>query len=144
VQTWVRDLNRLYQSHAALYGKDDSWDGFQWLNVLDKENSVFAFRRTDGETHLVCVYNFTPAAHEAYEVALPSAGSLTLLLSSDDPSYGGAVRKDGDDRDDREVRDVKAMERATAKAVPLNGQPYAATLALPPLSALFYEYTIVT
>jgi 1,4-alpha-glucan branching enzyme len=130
VQAWVRALNRMYLSFSALYGKDDSWEGFQWLNVMDRKNSVFAFRRSDGENHVVCVYNFTPAAHDAYEVALPFAGALSLLLSSADPAYGG----DGS----------KVKKRVQAKANPLNGQPYAAALSLPPLSALFYAYTATT
>ncbi|MDR0875737.1 MAG: 1,4-alpha-glucan branching protein GlgB [Clostridiales Family XIII bacterium] len=134
VQAWVRALNRLYVGHPALYSKDDSWEGFQWLNVCDKENSVFAFRRTDGDRHIVCVYNFTPAAHATYDVALPAAGTLTLLLSSNEADYGGTGEsgKTGG----------KVKKRVQAKAAPLNGQPCSAALALPPLTALFYEYAI--
>ncbi|GHU65895.1 1,4-alpha-glucan branching enzyme GlgB [Clostridia bacterium] len=140
VQAWVRALNRMYASFSALYGKDDSWDGFRWLNVLDKQNSVFAFQRSDEENHIVCVYNFTPATHETYEVALPAAGTLSLLLCSTDPAYGASDGGAGDGGA-KNVR-VKAKKQATAKAAPLNGQPYAAALTLPPLSALFYTYIL--
>ncbi|MCL2493748.1 MAG: 1,4-alpha-glucan branching protein GlgB, partial [Clostridiales bacterium] len=135
MRRWVAELGRLYHNHGALYEADDSWDGFQWLNVDDRGNSVLAFLRT-GRTkpptapdRIVCLYNFTPVAHEDYLVALPGAGSLTLLLSSDEATYSGA-----------------GMElRGRARALPkeLNGLPYAARLSLPPLSALFYQYDMI-
>ena len=118
VQSWVRKLNGLYRKHSALYACDDSWDGFQWLNVEDRKNSVFAFMRSDGDEHLVCVYNFSVEDFTGYEIALPAPGKLKLLLASE-----GWVKK-----------------AATARRKELNGLPYSAALTLPPSSALFYSY----
>jgi len=67
----------------------------------------------------VCVYNFTPEAHEKYEVALPEGGKLRLVFMTD-----GQAKKS-----------AKAVKKAC------NGLPYAASLTLPPMSALFYKYT---
>ena len=45
LQTLVRDLNRLYVNEAALYEVDFHWDGFQWVDLNDIENSVISFLR---------------------------------------------------------------------------------------------------
>ncbi|MDR3305354.1 MAG: 1,4-alpha-glucan branching protein GlgB [Clostridiales Family XIII bacterium] len=126
MRAWVRALNKLYRKESALYRVDDSWDGFQWLNVEDRRNNVFAFLRSDGDRHIVCVYNFSPVGHEGYHVALPRPGRLSLLLSSDEPPYAG--------------KGSKVKSRASAKDVFLNGLPFAATLSVPPLSVMFYRY----
>ncbi|MDR0854566.1 MAG: 1,4-alpha-glucan branching protein GlgB [Clostridiales Family XIII bacterium] len=132
LHNFVKELNHFYTGHGAFFEVDDSWDGFRWLNVEDRTNSVFAFMRIGkGLDHekVVCVFNFTPVLHEDYYVALPENGTLRLLLASDDVGFGGV--KTG------------AYETASAKEVYLNGMPYAALLAVPPNSALYYEYEVV-
>jgi 1,4-alpha-glucan branching enzyme len=50
VQTFVRDLATLYKTEPALHQVENSWDGFQWLNANDNENSIIAFlRRAPGD-----------------------------------------------------------------------------------------------
>ena len=130
MQAWVRALNGLYREHAALYAKDDSWDGFKWLGVDDRKNSVYAFMRSDGENHMICVYNFSEEGFIEYELALPEPGRLKLLLSSDARKFGG--RKD--------LSQPLARKGLRAKAQELNGMPYSVVIALPKSSALFYDF----
>jgi len=131
VQSWVRELNRLYRRHSALFSIDDGWDGFKWLSVDDRKNSVFAFMRSGGGASLVCVYNFSEESFPVYEIALPEPGRLRLLLSSDAVKFGG--------RKDRFQPLAKKGLRAERKE--LNGLSCSATLSLPKNSALFYDYT---
>ena len=119
MQEWVAALNRLYRRHGALHADSRGWDGFQWLNVEDRTNSIFAFMRSDGFSQMVCVYNFSTKDFARYDIALPHPGRLRLVLSSSET----AVKK-----------------TAKAKAKGLNGLPNSATLTLPKLSALFYDY----
>lgn len=42
VQLLVKDLNHIYQQHASLFELDGSPEGFDWLVVDDRQNSVFA------------------------------------------------------------------------------------------------------
>jgi 1,4-alpha-glucan branching enzyme len=126
IQSYVRDLNALYRRHPALFAEDGSWEGFTWLNVEDRRNSVFAFMRSGTGEKMVCVFNFTPAAQQDYYVALPSAGTLSLKLNSDDPLYGGSG--------------ASVSRRLVAKQIYLNGFSYGAAMSLPPLSALFYSF----
>ncbi|MDR2036209.1 MAG: 1,4-alpha-glucan branching protein GlgB [Coriobacteriales bacterium] len=120
---WVRSLNKLYRGHSALYANDRSWDGFTWLNVSDSKNSVFAFMRAHGTSRMVCVYNFSSQDFAKYDIALPEPGKLKLVLSSSD---------------------AKTKKTALAKAQEHNGLPNCATLALPKMSALFYDYLPAT
>ena len=134
VQAWVRALNKLYRRNNALFAKDGDWDGFQWLNVEDRKNSVFAFMRADGEKRLVCVYNFSVSGYAKYDIALPGSGKLRLLLSSTDPRFGGT------DGQTNSQDDIFPKKTAKARQNELNGLPYSATLTLPGTSALFYDY----
>jgi len=133
VAAWVRALNKLYREHSALYAGDDGWDGFKWLSVEDRRNSVFAFMRAAGEERVVCVYNFSEEAFAEYELALPSPGRLRLLLSSDAGKYGG--RKD--------KSQPLAKRGLRTREAELNGLPYSAVLSLPKNTALFYEFLCV-
>ena len=130
VQAWVRALNDLYCSHSALYAQDSGWDGFQWLSVEDRKNSVFAFMRTGGGERVLCVYNFSEEGFPRYELALPGPGRLKLLLSSDAVKFGG--------RKDRSQ--PLARKGLTAEQKGLNGLPFSTALSLPKNSALFYEF----
>jgi 1,4-alpha-glucan branching enzyme len=139
MKNWVAALNAVYADRLAMHAADCGWDGFTWLNVDDRKNSIFAFLRSYSPNqggkadHVVCVFNFTPVGHSAYDVALPGAGTLTLLLSSDDDRYGGAL-SGGD------AGPVAAKKRAVARKKELNGFAYSATLVAPPLCAIYYKY----
>ena len=121
VQDWIGELNGFYRSQKALHAVDDKWDGFKWLAVDDRKNSVFAFLRQGGGDYVVCIYNFSVEDFKRYDVALPGPGKLRLLLSSEK---------------------VKGLKKAAAiRREELNGLPCSATFSLPKTSALFYSYT---
>jgi 1,4-alpha-glucan branching enzyme len=127
MREYCRELNAVYGKHPALYRIEDSWDGFSWLSVNNRDQSVFAFlRRAPGEKGVVCVCNFTPCAAENVIIGLPQKGRLKLTLNSDDGRFGGYMQK--------------VKKSARARKTPVEGHPYCAKLDLPPLSALYYEY----
>ena len=45
LQHYVADLNRLYQSEPALYEVDFDWQGFQWIDLHDSDNSTLTYIR---------------------------------------------------------------------------------------------------
>jgi len=109
---------------------DDSWEGFTWLNAEDAANSVLAFIRHSGgarRTHVVCVINFTPVIRRGYAVPMPGKGTLGCILNSDETIYGGSG--------------VPAVPEAVTIKNNYLGKPYIAVLTLPPLSAIYYEFT---
>ena len=90
-QRYISRLNHLYLKTSALWQIDDSWDGFQWINADDRDNSMLAYRRIDRVgNEVIVVINFTPVVREDYPVAVPAEGIYEELLNSDDESFGGS------------------------------------------------------
>ena len=128
VLDYICALNELYKEHPALYSIDDDWEGFEWLCVDDRKNSVFAFMRSGGYEHIICIYNFSVEDFSGYDLALPEKGKLRLLLSSEKYILSGEKKKS--------VKSVAAVHKQE-----LNGLPYQATFVLPGTSCLFYSFT---
>ena len=88
---FVRDLNHLYKSQPALYERDYSPEGFQWIEANDAENSIYSYLRfaRDKSDFLVVACNFTPVPRENYRVGVPKAGFYDEIINSDAEIYGG-------------------------------------------------------
>lgn len=127
---YIRALNGFYKNHPALYEMDDRWDGFSWLNVDDAQKSALCFMRksigTEPES-CVCAFNFTPVPIEEFLIGLPTGGKLTEVFNSDQRDFGGSGQ--------RNDKVISAADTGTA------GLPYSAGITLPPLSAVYFDFT---
>jgi 1,4-alpha-glucan branching enzyme len=92
LQVFVKTLNVFYKEHRALWEEDHSYNGFQWLDFKDVNNSIIAFARkaSDPKDHLVCLLNFTPQVHYDYKVGVLADVPYQLVLSSDSAQFGGS------------------------------------------------------
>ncbi len=92
IQQFVKDLNALYKGSPALYEKQFSPEGFQWIDYGDHENSVLTYVRKghDEKNDLIVACNFTPVIRENYRIGIPKKGKLKEVLNSDAPQYGGS------------------------------------------------------
>lgn len=88
MQTWFRDLNRLYKKEPALWDGDCHGDTFKWLQPDDGVSGVIAFAR-GWDSRLVCVINYSEKTLENYRLGLPAPGLWTVVLCSDQRKYGG-------------------------------------------------------
>jgi 1,4-alpha-glucan branching enzyme len=125
VQRLVRDLNRLYRDHRALWASDASPEGFWWLEPNDAQGSVLAWCRADpeGDDVVVCIANLTPIPRAGYRVGLPRGRRWREALNTDSTHYGGS--------------DMGNLGGVLAESVPWHHQPQSAELTLPPLSVLW-------
>ncbi|MGN6772308.1 MAG: 1,4-alpha-glucan branching protein GlgB [Rhizobiaceae bacterium] len=124
VRRLIRDLNRLYRDKPALHARDCEPDGFGWLIVDDKQNSVFAWvRGAPGARPVAVVCNFTPVPRSGYSVPLPHAGNWREILNTDAHDYGGSGMGNN------------GVVRAAAE-----GKAASALMTLPPLSTIMIEY----
>ncbi|MBQ9086266.1 MAG: 1,4-alpha-glucan branching protein GlgB [Clostridia bacterium] len=119
-QHYVSELNHLYLETPAFWEADDSWDGFQWIDPDNREQSILSYRRLDvkgGE--VIVVINFTPVVREDFLLGVPYAGVYEEILSSDEIRFGGSgvVNK----------KDIFTAGRSW------NCLPYSLRLTLPPL-----------
>jgi 1,4-alpha-glucan branching enzyme len=120
--TMFEDLGRIYAEYPALWRGDPEHAGFRWISVNDRENSVLAYERRDGDAHVVVALNLTPVPRDGYRIGAPAATTYTRLLCTDDQKYGGSG--------------YPTDERLTTRAEPLHGYDQSMELRLPPLSAV--------
>ena len=91
-QTLVKELNKLYRKEPALHKKQFSFDGFEWINHNDHENSVISYmRKSEDEKDLVIIIcNLTPIPRENYRIGVPKSGKLKELFNSDRTEFNGS------------------------------------------------------
>ena len=128
LKDYVKELLKAYQKYPALYEFDNSWEGFEWMNADDKDNSVYSFVRksSTGRNSLLFVLNMTPVKRENYQVPVPAKKKLKLLLNSDEERFGGFGNE------------VPAEIVATNE--PCHFQEHSIKLDLPPYAALIYVF----
>ena len=99
IQSWVRNLNRLYCAEPALWEADFKKTGFQWVNCNDRDASVLSFMRRDkaAARTLLVVINFASVSRSGYRVGVPAPGRWKELLNSDAAVYGGGSLGNGGD-----------------------------------------------
>src|SRR5438105_2632916 len=66
----IRDLNKLYRKHAALFEADSDPAGFSWIEVDNAAENVIAFRRIAPSTgrEMICGCNFSPLMREGHRM----------------------------------------------------------------------------
>ena len=129
IQRLVRDLNRLYRATPALYQQDFVSAGFEWIEHNDTQRSTVSFaRRSESGTFMLLVCNFTPNVWYDYRMGVPQPGNYREALNSDSECYGGS--------------NVRAITgQVTAEDIHWNGRAQSIVLTLPPLAAVFIEWT---
>ncbi len=92
MQQLVKDLNALYKAYPALYEKQFSPEGFQWIDYGDAENSVLTYIRKghDEKNDLIVACNFTPIPREEYRIGVPKGKTYKEVFNSDHVKYGGS------------------------------------------------------
>lgn len=127
-QSLVKDLNKFYKKEKALFEKQFSPEGFEWIDHGDHQNSVLSYiRKGENEKdNVIIVLNLTPVPRENYRIGLPKSGSLKQVFNSDDKKYYGTG----------EYKNTKL----TAEEKEWNNRQHSLELTLPPLSMIAFKY----
>ena len=127
IKKCITDLNNLYKNNPALFEKQFSAEGFEWINYSDHQNAVLSFMRkgTNEKENLIVVCNFTPVVRETYRIGLPKKGKLTEIFNSDKKEYGGS----GVDN----PKPIKIDKEAW------NSRDFSAEIVLPPLGVTVFK-----
>jgi 1,4-alpha-glucan branching enzyme len=127
VKKLITDLNSLYKTEPALYEKQFSPDGFEWINYSDHQNAVMSFIRkgvkVKDDVFIVC--NFTQVIRENYRIGIPRKGKLKAIFNSDATIYGGSG--------------IKNSVKLPIEAAPYDGRDYSIELTLPPLAVIVFK-----
>lgn len=120
MNTYVKELVKMYKRSKALYEVDHMHEGFEWIDVNNYAQSVFSFIRkgSKAEEFQAVFCNFTGIGYQDYRIGIPGAGEYREIFNSDKEEFGGtgAVNK----------RVLRAEE------VPFHGKPYSLKLTIPP------------
>ncbi len=128
LERYLSRLATLYTHEPAFWRDDPSWEGFTWIDVADKENSVVSFLRRSGNSHVIVALNLTPVPREKYRIGVPARGWYERLLSSDDLEWGGSG--------------YQAFAGVAADEAPFHGYEQSIEIALPPLGAIVLSPTL--
>lgn len=128
VQTLIKDLNTFYKKEPALYEKQFSAEGFQWIDYNDAENSTLVYIRKGNDTKndLVIACNMTPIPRETYRIGLPYKGKLKEVFNSDLKKYAGS----GNYKNKALVSESKEWQF----------REHSAEITIPPLGMVAFKY----
>ncbi|GAA6767503.1 1,4-alpha-glucan branching protein GlgB [Flavobacterium sp. CGRL1] len=129
IKRLITDLNQLYKSQPALYEKQFTADGFEWINYSDHQNAVLSYIRkgNNPDENVVVVCNFTQVVRENYRIGISKKGKLQEIFNSDASIYGGSG-----------IGNEKSLK---IESIPYDGREFSAELILPPLSVTVYSFS---
>jgi len=127
---FVRELNRTVAETPALHEIDFHWEGFEWIDYRDVEQSVLVYQRKAKRAtdHVVVVANYTPVARFDYRIGVPQDVPYEVFLNSDDPRWGG--------------NGLAASGPLVPSAGVWQSQAQSISLTLPPLSVQYLRPTV--
>ena len=127
IKKCITDLNALYKNNPALYEKQFSAEGFEWINYSDHQNSVLAYIRKGlkEKEYLIVVCNMIPVVHPTYRIGLPTKGKLAQIFNSDAVEYAGSG-----------ITNPKTIK---IEKESWNGREFSAEIILPPLGICVFK-----
>ncbi|MFC4302697.1 1,4-alpha-glucan branching protein GlgB [Cohnella boryungensis] len=127
MRRYVRELNRIYTRHPALWEGDHVPGGFEWIDVNNAEQCMLSFQRKARNRRgaVVAVCNFARTGYSSYRIGVASPGAYRLLLNSDLADYGGSG--------------AAVPERVEALNIAMHGKPCSIEIPVPALSVLLWE-----
>ena len=129
VQRLLRDLNTLYRAMPALYQRDFTHEGFEWIDHNDADRSVLSFIRKGSapDDFVVIVCNFTPSPQPGYRIGVPKAGVYRERINTDSVHYGGSNAGN-------------AFGEVQSQEVPWHGRSHSIEIAVPPLATVIFDW----
>jgi 1,4-alpha-glucan branching enzyme len=122
----VQHLNYVYKKQPALWQLDDTYEGFDWIDFHDADNSVVSFLRKSRDGELVAfIVNATPIVRYNYRLGVPEAGFYREIINTDAETYGGS--------------NVGNYGGLQSEAQEWMGREHSIVIHLPPLATLAFK-----
>ena len=122
----MQHLNYIYKSEPALWQLDDTYEGFDWIDFHDADNSVVSFFRRSREGDvIVFAVNATPVVRNGYRLGVPERGFYREIINTDAETYGGS-----------NVGNLGGVRSETREWM---GREYSILIHLPPLATLAFK-----
>ncbi|MGL4773363.1 MAG: 1,4-alpha-glucan branching protein GlgB [Clostridium sp.] len=123
-KNYFKELNTFYKDNKALWERDYSFDGFQWIDADNNEQSILVFLRRGKkeEDTLIFISNFTPVVYYDFKIGVPYLKDYEQAFNSDEMRYGGSGQI------------IEGLLVAENK--PYHNQPYSLNIKVPPMATL--------
>ncbi len=88
---YSKAINHFYLKNKPFWEIDCDWNGFEWINDKDWDNSVISFMRKSKKKNdnIIIVSNFTPVDRKNYVIGVLQSGEYEILLDSSSEIFGG-------------------------------------------------------
>ncbi|HAX73326.1 MAG TPA: 1,4-alpha-glucan branching enzyme [Firmicutes bacterium] len=125
---YVKDLNAFYLTEPALWELDHSFEGFEWIDVNNTDQSIFSYIRKakNSDDHVIVILNFRPFVYHRYSIGVPSYGEYVEVLNSDLDIYNGSNQFNG--------------LSTLSEEGNVHGKPYHINITIPPYGAVILKY----
>ncbi len=122
----MQHLNYVYKNEPAFWQLDDTYEGFDWIDLHDADNSVVSFLRKSRDGDIVAfVVNATPVVRYNYRLGVPEPGFYRELINTDAETYGGS--------------NIGNLGGVDTQDVPWMGREHSILINLPPLATLAFK-----
>jgi 1,4-alpha-glucan branching enzyme len=88
----ITDLNKILTTENALFGRQFSTEGFEWIDVNHRDECVLVYRRK-GKTRkddLLIILNMTPVPRYNWHIEVRGTTYRKEIFNSDDTKYWGS------------------------------------------------------
>ena len=125
---YSKALNKFYVDHKEFWQVDFDWEGFEWLDCNNANDSLISFLRKDDKGNFViAICNFTPEVRRGARFGVPVHGKYREVFNSDAVEFGGSgVLNEGE---------------LVTKAESWQGKPASLVLTVPPLATIYLQLT---
>lgn len=126
-QTFVREANKFYKRQHSLWEENYTWDGYQWLDADNRDQSILVFMRRakDPEDFTIILLNFQPDTYKKYKIGVPEKGIYVERFNSDEQRFGGSGHINPNPR--------------TSKEGMCHGQEQYIEITVPPIGATVFS-----
>ncbi len=125
LHSYFADINKFYKAQKSLWDLDFDSQGFRWICADEKMKNIIGFIRRDRSgREIIFVCNFSGVAAKDFRLGVTAGGSYTVLLSTDDKSFGGFGQ-------------LCAGKTYVSGKTPQHGFEFSIEMDIPPLTGVF-------
>jgi len=127
MQETVKALNFLYRQEPALYHFNFTYEGFEWIDADNSDESVFVYMRKGAKPKdtLVVALNLTPISRKNYKIGVPFKSKWKEIFNTDSEKFYGTGILNKDD--------------IIAEQENYNNQNFSIQITLPPLAVVILK-----
>jgi len=124
MRVYFKQLLSIYSKQKPLFELDHSDEGFEWIDVNNRDQSIFSFIRKSKKENefLVVILNFKPIVYHDYKIGVPADTEYVEIMNTDEIEFGGSGQTN--------PKNLKAIEGE------FHGRPYHLSMTIPPYGAV--------